>query len=93
MSANVVKLLLVIRIVEREENRQVIGVENCGRERVVDEMRNRPGEEVGEVGGDEGNVGRGWLRVGWEASWEGGVEDGEIGVEKGIGESVAARIR
>ena len=45
------------------------------------------------MGGDEGNVGRGWLRVGWEASWEGGVEDGEIGVEKGIGESVAARIR
>ena len=35
---------------------------------------------------------RGWLLVGWEAGWKGGVEDGEIGVEKSVGESVAARI-
>ena len=55
--------------------------------------RDGPEDRRGEVGGDEGNVRRGWLRVGWETGWKGGVEDGEIGVEKSVGESVAASIR
>ena len=44
------------------------------------------------MGRDEGDVGRGWLGVGGEASREGRVEDSEVGVEEGVGKRITAGI-
>ena len=33
------------------------------------------------------------MSVGRETGWKSGVEDGEVGVEKGVGERIAAGVR
>ena len=81
----------MIGIVKREKNWQVIGVENRRREGVVDEMRDRPGEEVGEVSRDERNVRRGRTIRGM-ASRKVFIEDCKLAAFNGTDKRLTARI-
>ena len=69
----------------------MVGVEESRIEGVIDQTRNGPREEVGEMGGDEGDVGRGGA-VGSVASRRILVEDREIAAFDGADQRFAARI-
>ena len=69
----------------------MIGVENRRRERVVNEMRNRPREDVGEVSGDERNI-RGGRAIGGVASRKILIENREFTALNGPDQRLATGI-